>query len=114
MSRTQLVPKKALKKFVVHRVLDHFAILAKYTQGRQCNVPSGKFERLYKAELRKASLHRMAVLVGFLNSARASNAVLDAVLFLFKISANLKSVKLFLVAHCRDFLSGEGDSSPEK
>ena len=111
----------ALKKFVVDRVLGDPAILAKYTQGRQCRVPSGNFERLYKAELRGASLHRMVVLVAFLDAARASNGgrgVLDGVPCLFKIGAgvksakstsDVKSTKQILVALCRDFLKGEGD-----
>ena len=105
MTRTQL----ALKRFIVERVLGDPEILATYTQGRKCKVPSGKFGKMYKDELRKASLNRVLLLVSFLDKGRTNN-VLERTPCLFKAgNTEVKSTKDLLNALCRDFLSGEGN-----
>ena len=69
--------RSALKKFIVSRVLSDSDVLLKYTKGR-CKVPSGKFEKQYRAEMRSLVLYRMLVLIFFLDEAKMSN-VLDKV-----------------------------------
>ncbi|GMH66940.1 hypothetical protein TL16_g04548 [Triparma laevis f. inornata] len=104
LTRTQ----RALKRFIIERVLGDPELLAKYTKGK-CKMPSGKFEKLYKQELRKASLQRVLLLVGFLDQSRQNN-VLERVPCLFTPgSTEVKSTKELLNVLCRDFLSGEGN-----
>ncbi|GMI14485.1 hypothetical protein TrVE_jg9754 [Triparma verrucosa] len=104
LNRTQ----RALKRFIIERVLGDPELLAKYTKGK-CKMPSGKFEKLYKQELRKASLRRVLLLVGFLDRGRQAN-VLERVPCLFTPGATeVKSTKELLNVLCRDFLSGEGN-----
>ncbi|GMI44842.1 hypothetical protein TrCOL_g13093, partial [Triparma columacea] len=103
MSRTQL----ALKRFVVDRVLGDPAIRAKYTKGK-CRMPSGKFEKMYKDELRKVALHRVITLIALLDKSRNAN-ILDKTPCLFNVNGEVKSTKDLLQNICRDFLSGEGD-----
>ena len=103
LSRTQL----ALKRFVVDRVLGDPDIRAKYTKGK-CRIPSGKFEKLYKDELRKVALHRVITLIALLDKSRNAN-ILDKIPCLFNVNGEVKSTKELLTCIQRDFLSGEGN-----
>ena len=99
--------KRALEQFIKRRFLSDDATLQKFTKGR-CNVPSGVFEKRYKAELRNLVLWRIITLVFFLDRAKASN-VLENVPRLFTISSSVKSTRDVLITICRDCLSAEGD-----
>jgi hypothetical protein len=99
--------RAALKTFIVNRVLSDASVLAKYTKGK-CKVPSGKFEKLYRGEMRTLVLYRLMVLVLFLDRAKTEN-VLDKVPRLFSKGSAVKSSRAVLLAFCRDFLSSEGD-----
>ena len=96
----------ALRSFVVDRVLSDSNILMKYTKGKT-KVPSGKFEKLYREEMRTIVLYRLMVLILFLDHAKAEN-ILD-VPRLFAKSSDAKSSREVLLALCRNFLSAEGD-----
>ena len=97
----------ALKSFIVNRVLSDSGVLAKYTKGR-CKVPSGKFEKEYREEMRALVLYRLMVLIVFLDRAKGSN-VLDQVPRLFTKCSSVKSSRAVFQTLCRDFLSSEGD-----
>jgi abnormal spindle-like microcephaly-associated protein len=99
--------KATLKTFIVNRLLSDATVLAKYTKGR-CNVPSGKFEKQYRSELRTLVLNRLMTLIFFLDQAKMAN-VLDKVPRLFAKGSAVKSSRAVLLAVCRDFLSSEGD-----
>lgn len=99
--------RATLKTFVVNRVLTDHSVLMKYTKGRT-NVPSGKFEKLYREEMRTLVLYRMMVLILFLDRAKMTN-VLDTAPRLFAKSSDVKSSKAVLLSFCRNFLSSEGD-----
>jgi abnormal spindle-like microcephaly-associated protein len=79
----------------------------KYTKGRT-KVPSGKFEKLYREEMRTLVLYRLMVLILFLDHLKMKN-VLDKVPRLFTKSSEVKSSKAVLLSFCRNFLSSEGD-----
>ena len=89
MTRTQA----ALKRFIVERVLGDPSILATYTQGRKCKVPSGKFGKMYKDELRKASLNRVLLLVSFLDKGRMNNVLARAPCLFRAGNTEVKSTK---------------------
>ena len=99
--------RMTLKNFIVKRVLSDAATLAKYTKGK-CKVPSGKFEKQYRAEMRSLVLNRLMCLVFFLDRIKEAN-VLDKVPRLFAKGAAVKSSREVLLSICRDFLSAEGD-----
>lgn len=96
-----------LRNFVVERVLSDASVLMKYTKGRT-NVPSGKFEKLYREEMRTLVLYRLMTLILFLDHLKTEN-VLDKVPRLFTKSSDVKSSKDVLLSFCRNFLSSEGD-----
>jgi len=97
----------AIRNFIVERVLSDAVVLAKYTNGR-CKVPSGNFEKRYRAEIRSVVLRRLLVLVFFLDRAKTAN-ILDQYPRLFTKSAVVKSTRDVLISFCRDFLASEGD-----
>lgn len=99
--------RATLKTFVVDRVLTDASVLVKYTKGRT-NVPSGKFEKLYREEMRTLVLYRLMVLILFLDHAKTQN-VIDKVPRLFMKGSEVKSSKAVLLSFCRNFLSAEGD-----
>eukprot|EP00934_Nitzschia_sp_Nitz4_P008780 Nitzschia sp. Nitz4//scaffold206_size41850//5431//13286//NITZ4_007417-RA/size41850-processed-gene-0.40-mRNA-1//1//CDS//3329541550//8770//frame0 len=99
--------RAALKEFVVDRVLSDQNVLLKYTRGKT-KIPSGKFERLYREEMRTLVLYRLMVLILFLDHAKSAN-ILDKVPRLFAKGSDVKSSKAVLLALCRGFLSAEGD-----
>lgn len=99
--------KLTLKAFIVNRVLSDPATLAKYTKGK-CKVPSGNFEKKFKAEMRILTLRRLLTLILFLDRAKEAN-ILDKVPMLFSKSSKVKSTREVLIRLCRDFLSSEGD-----
>jgi abnormal spindle-like microcephaly-associated protein len=99
--------KATLKNVIVTRLLADPETLRKYTKGR-CNVPSGRFEKEYREEIRILILTRLLVLVAFLDKAKMAS-VLDRVPRLFIKEAKVKSTRDVLVSLCRDFLSAEGD-----
>lgn len=96
-----------LKGFIVNRVLSDPATLAKYTKGK-CNVPSGSFEKMFKAEMRSFTLRRLLTLIMFLDCAKEAN-ILDKIPMLFTKTSKVKSTRDILIRLCRDFLSSEGD-----
>ena len=96
-----------LQSFITHRVLSDATVLSKYTKGR-CKVPSGKFEKEYRAEMRDLVLYRLMLLIFYLDRAKESN-ILDKVPRLFTKSSTVKSSSQVLLALCRDFLSSEGN-----
>ena len=99
--------KLSLRKFIIQRVLSDEKVLDKYTGGL-CKVPSGSFEKKYRAELRTLVLYRLLVLFFFLDRAKQEN-VLDKAPQLFTKDSAVKSSRDVLLAFCREFLSGEGD-----
>jgi len=99
--------KLTLKGFIINRVLSDPATLNKYTNGR-CNVPSGNFEKKFKAEMRIITLRRLLSLIVFLDRAKEAN-ILDRVPMLFSKASKVKSTREVLIRLCRDFLSAEGD-----
>ena len=99
--------KLTLKGFIVNRVLSDPATLNKYTNGR-CKVPSGNFEKKFKAEMRGLTLRRLLTLIVFLDQAKEAN-ILDRVPMLFTKASKVKSTREVLIRLCRDFLSAEGD-----
>lgn len=99
--------KLTLKGFIVNRVLSDPATLTKYTKGL-CKVPSGNFEKKYKAEMRILTLRRLLMLIVFLDRAKEAN-ILDRVPMLFSKASKVKSTRDVLIRLCRDFLSAEGD-----
>jgi abnormal spindle-like microcephaly-associated protein len=99
--------KLALESFIKCRILSDDDTLAKFTKGR-CNVPSGIFEKRYKAQMRTLVLSRVMILVFFLDHAKSAN-ILDKVPRLFTVSSAVKSTRDVLVAICRECLSAEGD-----
>ena len=96
-----------LQQFIKNRVLSDATVLAKYTRGK-CKVPSGRFEKEYRAEMRELILYRLMVLIFYLDRAKEAN-VLDKVPRLFTKSSTVKSSSEVLLALCRDFLSSEGN-----
>jgi len=79
----------------------------KYTKGRT-KVPSGKFEKLFREEMRTLVLYRLVVLILFMDHLKMNN-VLDKVPRLFTKGSEVKSSKAVLLTFCRNFLSSEGD-----
>ncbi len=98
--------KNALKQFITERVLFDERLLMKYTHGK-CKTPSGKFETMYKEELRQITLNRILVLVIFLDKAKTNN-LFESPIRLFHKNAMIKSSKEFLAILCRDYLHGIG------
>lgn len=99
--------KQTLKAFIVNRVLSDPVTLTKYTRGK-CKVPSGNFEKSFKAEMRILTLRRLLTLILFLDRAKGAN-ILDKVPMLFSKTSKVKSTREVLIRLCRDFLSSEGD-----
>lgn len=99
--------KLLLKNFIVNRLLSDPATLTKYTNGL-CKVPSGIFEKKFKAEMRILTLRRLLTLIIFLDRAGEAN-ILDKVPMLFVKTAKVKSTSEVLITLCRDFLSAEGN-----
>ena len=97
----------ALRDFIVNRVLSDDSVLAKYTKGK-CRVPSGPFEKRYRAEIRPLVLRRLLKLFFFLDRAKMAN-ILDKSPRLFTKAAPVKSSRDVLISFCRDFLASEGD-----
>jgi abnormal spindle-like microcephaly-associated protein len=104
-SESQMVV--ALQTFLTSHVLSDAAVLAKYTKGK-CKVPSGKFEKQYRSEMRDLVLYRLMVLIFFLDRAKEKN-ILDKEPRLFSKSSSVKSSSDVLLALCRGFLSSEGN-----
>lgn len=98
--------RKGLRQFILSRVLADPAILFKYTRGR-CKLPSGKFEKRFRSELRQHSLRVILLLVLFLDMAKAES-VIDCPC-LFHVTSPVKSSRDVLVEFCRHCLSGEGN-----
>lgn len=96
-----------MKHFVVTRVLSDQTVLSKYTRGK-CKIPSGKFEKQYRDEIRTLVLYRFMVLIFFLDQAKMEN-ILDKYPRLFAKGAAVKSSQAILLTVCRDFLSAEGN-----
>ena len=96
-----------LRNFILQRVLSDSSVLMKYTKGRT-KVPSGKFEKLFREEMRTLVLYRLMVLVLFLDHLKMNN-IIDKVPRLFTKSSQVKSSKDVLLSFCRNFLSSEGD-----
>ena len=99
--------RSILRSFIVNRVLSDSTVLGKYTKGK-CKIPSGKFEKLYREEMRVLVLYRLMVLFVFMDRIKTAE-VLDKVPRLFAKGATVKSSKAVLQMFCRDFLSSEGD-----
>lgn len=99
--------KQGLELFIKRRVLSDDNTLSKFTKGR-CTLPSGVFEKRYKAQMRSLVLSRIMVLIFFLDRAKMEN-VLDKVPRLFTVSSEVKSSRDVIVAVCRACLSAEGD-----
>ena len=99
--------RNALGNFIVNRLLSDPAVLMKYTKGK-CKIPSGRFEKQFRAEIRSLVLYRIMVLIFFLDQAKTAN-VLDKVPRLFAKGSKVKSSREVLLAFCRECLSSEGD-----
>lgn len=99
--------RSVLGKFIVDRVLSDSAVLTKYTKGK-CKIPSGRFEKQFRAEMRSLVVYRIMVLIIFLDEAKKEN-VLDKVPRLFAKDSEVKSSREVLLALCRACLSSEGD-----
>jgi abnormal spindle-like microcephaly-associated protein len=79
----------------------------KYTKGK-CNIPSGRFERMYKNELNGHTLRKTLTLIIFLDGAKRNN-VLPSSIRLFRKNGVIKSSKEFLHILCRDYIHGIGN-----
>ena len=99
--------KITLKNFIIKRLLIDQEILKKYTKGK-CKMPSGKFEKKFRAETRRVVLSRILALIVFLDRAKQANVIENAP-HLFILNAEVKSSREVLVSFCRDFLSSEGN-----
>lgn len=91
----------------MNRVLSDSAVLKKYTKGK-CKIPSGRFEKQFRAEIRSLVVYRIMVLIIFLDQAKMAN-VLDKVPRFFAKGSEVKSSREVLLAFCRACLSSEGD-----
>jgi len=96
-----------LKKFIVERLLSDPVLKMKYTKGK-CNVPSGRFERMYKDDLNGHTLRKTLTLITFLDGAKRHN-VLPSSIRLFRKNAIIKATKDFLHILCRDYIHGIGN-----
>lgn len=99
--------RSALGKFIVNRILSDTSVLKKYTKGK-CKIPSGRFEKQFRAEMRSLVLYRIMLLIFFLDQAKKCN-ILDKVPRLFVEGSQVKSSREVLLALCRICLSSEGD-----
>ncbi|CAJ1927820.1 unnamed protein product [Cylindrotheca closterium] len=99
--------RPSLGKFIVNRILSDTAVLKKYTKGK-CKIPSGRFEKQFRAEMRSLVLYRIMLLIFFLDQAKKCN-ILDKVPRLFVRGSQVKSSREVLLALCRICLSSEGD-----
>jgi len=95
-----------VKTFVMERVLSDPHLKMKYTGGK-CNIPSFRFERIYKHELNELILRRVLTLIVFLDGAKRGDVIPSSVL-LFRKAAMVKSSQDFLHILCRDYISGIG------
>lgn len=95
-----------VKKFVMERVLSDPHLKMKYTGGK-CNIPSFRFERIYKNALNEVILRRVLNLIVFLDGAKRGEVIPSSVL-LFRKAAMVKSSQDFLHILCRDYISGIG------
>ena len=71
-------------------------------------MPSGRFEKKFKAELRKNALRRILLLVVFLDGAKINN-VISSSPRLFSRNGIVKSSREILAILCRDYMRGEGN-----
>mmetsp|Transcript_16947 Transcript_16947/g.41278 ORF Transcript_16947/g.41278 Transcript_16947/m.41278 type:complete len:2524 (+) Transcript_16947:69-7640(+) len=99
--------RSALGKFIVNRILSDASVLKKYTKGK-CKIPSGRFEKQFRAEMRSLVLYRIMLLVFFLDQAKHRN-ILDKMPRLFVKGSQVKSSREVLLSLCRICLSSEGD-----
>lgn len=97
--------KMTIKEFILERFLSDRKLLRKYTRGK-CNVPSGRFEKEYKQEMRQLVLYRLLVLFFFLEQAKISECFEQP---LFNASAKYKATKDILNALSRIVLHGQGN-----
>lgn len=96
-----------LRRFIVERVLSDPWLKMKYTKGK-CNIPSGRFERMYKNDLNAHTLRKTLTLIIFLDGAKRNN-VLPSSIRLFRKNGAVKSSKDFLHILCRDYIHGIGN-----
>eukprot|EP00980_Cylindrotheca_fusiformis_P001667 scaffold381_cov138-Cylindrotheca_fusiformis.AAC.3 len=99
--------RRTLGTFIVDRVLSDSAVLKKYTKGK-CKIPSGRFEKQFRSEMRSLIVYRIMILIMFLDEAKRVH-VLDKVPRLFAKESEVKSSKEVLLSFCRACLSAEGD-----
>ena len=71
-------------------------------------MPSGRFEKQFKQEIRQNALRRILLLVVFLDHAKINN-ILPKGPCLFTKNGMAKSSRDILVILCRDYMGGEGD-----
>jgi abnormal spindle-like microcephaly-associated protein len=79
----------------------------KYTKGK-CKIPSGRFEKMYKNEMRQHFLKHILLLIVFLDGAKV-NSIIKSSPRLFNKKGIIKSSKEFLAILCRDYLHGIGN-----
>ena len=99
--------RAVLRQYINDRVLADPALLLKYTGGK-CKVPSGRFEKMFKIELRRHTLGIVLILVVFLDAAK-NNDLIESSPLLFNKNGIIKSTKAFLDVLCRDYLHGIGN-----
>ncbi len=97
--------KMTMKDFIVDRLLSDRKLLKKYTRGK-CKVPSGRFEKDYKQEMRQLVLYRVLVLFFFLEEAKQAHCFDQP---LFNASSKYKGMKDILNALSRIVLHGQGN-----
>ena len=105
--QTKPTMKRTLKEFILQRVLSDPVIKMKYTKGK-CKIPSGRFETMYKEEMRQHFLKYILLLVVFLDGAKV-NKIIKSSPRLFNKKGIIKSSKEFLAILCRDYLHGMGN-----
>ena len=94
-----------MKDYIVDRLLSDRKLLRKYTRGK-CKVPSGRFEKDYKQEMRQLVLYRLLVLFFFLEKAKLAECFDQP---LFNVSSKYKATKDILNALSRIVLHGQGN-----
>lgn len=99
--------RAVLRQYIKDRVLSDPDLLLKYTGGK-CKVPSGRFEKMYKIELRRHTLGIVLILIVFLDAAKNMDLIESSPL-LFNKNGMIKSTKEFLDVLCRDYLHGMGN-----
>ncbi len=97
--------KMNMKEFIVDRLLSDRKLLKRYTRGK-CKVPSGRFEKDYKQEMRQLVLYRVLVLFFFLEEAKQAHCFDQP---LFNANSKFKAMKDILNALSRIVLHGQGN-----